>query len=307
VYSPGRLFHDDKYKRMPFFLIFFFLSLIFVLIPENAYAWGPATHLYFGVEVLKDVSVLSPVVASILSRYPQDFLYGCISADITVGKKYVAYRNHCHNWRIGLKILDQAQSVPQKAFALGYLSHLAADTVAHNFFVPSQILSSYSRSALGHTYWEIRADSLIKRRYWKKVRRITKDVQFTHDRLIRNIVEPTLFPFEVNKTIFNSILVIQRIKQWRQLVVRIASRSRYTLGLDEIEKYHRLSKLCIMDFLISFQDAECMKLDPTGRANWARARQIRRSLKRVARGRPLSQSDHRAVVRQLPVQAPPFD
>lgn len=292
---------------MPYIVILPLVTLVVLLIPDSAYAWGPATHLYFGMEILKDVSLLPPLVASILSRYSNDFLYGCISADITVGKKYIAYRNHCHNWRIGLKILDEAESVAQKAFALGYLSHLAADTVAHNFFVPTQIISSYSRNSLGHTYWEIRADSLIKRKYWKKVSGISKDVQRTHDRLIRGIVEPTLFPFEINKTIFNSLMVIQRIKQWRQVVQRIASRSKYSLGLEDVEKYHRLSKLCIMDLLISSQDAQCMKLDPTGRANAARARQIRKSLKRIAGGRPLSPSDHQAVVKQLPVQAPSFD
>jgi len=292
-------------RMISFFAICFF-TLFFLLIPDSAYAWGPATHIYYGMEILKDLSVLSPVVASILSEFPYDFLYGCISADITVGKKYVEYRKHCHNWNVGFQILDEAKDLSQKAFALGYLSHLAADTVAHNFFVPGRIISSYSKKPLGHTYWEIRADSLIGRKYWQVGGRISKKVQRRHDPLIRSIVERTLFSFEINKTIFNSILMIQRLKHWRRMVRKISARSRWVLGLEDIEKFHHLSKLGILDLLISRRDAECCKLDPTGRANFKRARELRRSLRRLAPRSRLNEETYHAVVRQLPVQVPPL-
>ncbi|NOY52325.1 MAG: zinc dependent phospholipase C family protein [Deltaproteobacteria bacterium] len=288
------------------FLVISFVGLFVLLIPEYAYAWGPATHIYYGMEVLKDLSVLSPVVASILKEFPYDFLYGCISADITVGKKYVEYRKHCHNWNVGFRILHEAHDLSQKAFALGYLSHLAADTVAHNFFVPGRMIRSYSKKPMGHTYWEIRADSLVGQKYWQEGGRISKKVQQRHDPLIRNIIERTLFSFEVNKTIFNSILMIHRFKHWRRMVRKIGARSRWVLGLEDIEKYHHLSKLSILDLLISMQDAECYKLDPTGRANFKRARELRKSLRRIAPRSRLNEETYHAVVRQLPVQVPPL-
>jgi len=290
------------------FLLTFVVTLVFfLLIPHPAYAWGPATHIYLGVEILKDVSALSPLVASILTKFPYDFLYGCISADITVGKKYIPYRKHCHNWRIGFKILSEAESTAQKAFAFGYLCHLAADTVAHNFFVPSRMISAYSTKSLGHTYWEIRADSLIRRKHWHEFKKIDKEVQKTHDRLIRTIVERTIFPFEVNKGIFNGILLINRLKQWRQIVRGLTSFSRWSLGLEDMNKYHRLSMLLILDLLISFERAECLKLDPTGKANIRSAGKLKKSLKRLALGSRLNDSACESVVKQLPVQAPFFE
>ncbi len=291
---------------MPVILTIFLFSILFLLIPDTAYAWGPATHIYFGMELLKDLSVLSPLVASILTKFPYDFLYGCISADITVGKKYIQYHHHCHNWRVGLKILAEAESTSQKSFAFGYLSHLAADTVAHNFFIPNQMISAY-RKSLGHAYWEIRADSLIERKYWKEIGLISKKVQKNHDRLIRNVVERTIFPFELNKGIFNGILMINRLKQWRRTVRRMATRSRWNLGLEDIAKFHRLSSLLILDLLISIQSAECMKLDPTGRSNLKSARSIKKSLKRLARRQPLNESTYLTAVKQLPIQAPYFE
>lgn len=290
------------------FFLTFTVTLVFsLLIPDHAYAWGPATHIYLGVEILKDVSVLSPAVAAILTKFPYDFLYGCISADITVGKKYIQYHKHCHNWNIGFKILAEAQSTAQKAFAFGYLTHLAADTVAHNFFVPGHMISSYSTKSLGHTYWEIRADSLIRRKYWHEFEKIDKEVQKTHDRLIRTIVERTIFPFDVNKGIFNSIMMINRLKQWRQIVRGLTSFSQWDLGLEDIKKYHRLSTLLILDLLISFEHAECLKLDPTGKANIRSAMKIKKSLKRLALGSRLNDSTYQSVVRQLPVQYPFFE
>jgi hypothetical protein len=280
-------------------------SILFLLIPDTAYAWGPATHIYFGMELLKDLSVLSPIVASILTKFPYDFLYGCISADITVGKKYVRYHHHCHNWRVGLKILAEAESAAQKSFAFGYLSHLAADTVAHNFFIPGQMISAY-RKSMGHLYWEIRADSLIEQKYWKEVGRITKEVQKNHDGLSRSVLERTIFPFELNKGIFNGILMINRLKQWHRMVRRMASRSRWNLELEDVETFHHLSSLLTLDLLISFQSAECMKLDPTGRSNLKTAGTIRKSLKRLCHSHHLSESTYQTAVKQLPIQAPRF-
>lgn len=288
------------------FPAFLFFIVVFLLIPDNAYAWGPATHIYLGMELLKDVFVLSPVVASILTKFPYDFLYGCISADITVGKKYIAYRNHCHNWKIGLKILSEAESTAQKSFALGYLSHLAADTVAHNFFVPTQMINTSVTKSLGHAYWEIRADTLIGKKYWKEIGHIGKEVQNTHDGLIRTIVERTILPFDINKRIFNGILMIHHLKQWRRIALRMASRSKWILGRNEIMRYHHLSKLSILDLLISLENAECMKLDPTGRVNIKSATMLSKSLKRLARKQVLNESTYQAAVTQLPIQAPPY-
>lgn len=292
---------------MPSLLIILLASIAFLLIPDPAFAWGPATHIYFGVELLKDVSLLSPLLASILTKFPYDFLYGCISADITVGKKYIRYRQHCHNWRIGLKILAEAENTAQKSFAFGYLSHLAADTVAHNFFVPNQVISSFTKKALGHTYWEIRADSLIEKKYWEEVPNISKDIQRNNDRLIRSIVERTIFPFDVNKKIFNGILMIHRFEQWHQIVRNIASRSRWTLGLEEVREYHRIAGLFTLDLLISLENAECMKLDPTGRRNLRKATRIKKSLKRLSRQQILNESTYLTAVKQLPIQAPHLD
>ena len=59
-----------------------------------------------------------------------------------------------------MEIYDSARDEPQlRAFGLGYLAHLAADAVAHNYFVPRQLAVTSSTSSLGHSYWESRFET----------------------------------------------------------------------------------------------------------------------------------------------------
>jgi hypothetical protein len=58
----------------------------------------------------------------------------------------------------------QAATDAERAFALGYLSHLAADTIAHNHYVPYH-LARYARSKGPRAlYWEMRADRFVATR-----------------------------------------------------------------------------------------------------------------------------------------------
>ena len=117
------------------------------VIPSTAWAWTPGTHIFLGEAVLSALAQLPKAIAELLGNYPVEFLYGSIAADTSIAKKYAPVGRHCHSWAVGLEIYDQARDDAIKSFALGYLAHLAADTVAHNFFVPRYLIiaSTYDR------------------------------------------------------------------------------------------------------------------------------------------------------------------
>src|SRR3989442_3924467 len=115
--------------------------------PVAAHAWTPGTHVYLGESVLANLHQLSGAVADLLRAFPYDFLYGNIAADTSLAKKYAPVGRHCHAWHVGQEIFDLAHTDPLRAFGLGYLSHLAADAVAHNFFVPRQLVLTSSTTA----------------------------------------------------------------------------------------------------------------------------------------------------------------
>ena len=114
-------------------------SVILVVAPVVAHAWTPGTHVYLGEAVMRSLALLPVAVAELLREFPYDFLYGSIAADTSIAKKYAPVGRHCHSWTVGMEIFDGARDDPLRAFGLGYLSHLAADSVAHNYFVPKQL------------------------------------------------------------------------------------------------------------------------------------------------------------------------
>lgn len=261
-------------------LLTILLTFIIVLVlPDAASAWGPATHLEIGSAVLNNTRLLLPPVKAVLEAFPNDFLYGNISADIVVGKNLVEELKHCHNWKIGFKLFKKAESESQKAFALGYLSHLAADTVAHNHFIPEMMIRSFSARTLRHIYWEMRFDALADKRVWQLPKKMVKEIHQDNDRLLDSIIEDTPLSFRTNKTIFSSLLSIQRVNQWHRMLNLLSASSRWKLHREVKEKYFETSFDSVMGLLMHSQRAPCLKKDPTGKHSLTAAKHMRKKLK----------------------------
>jgi hypothetical protein len=279
---------------MMYFMLICSLVIVTVvmglLFPSDAFAWGPISHLDFGREVLRQVSVFPAAIQSVLSACPKDFLYGNLAADITVGKKYVDYIYNCHNWRVGFLLLNEAEDESQQACAYGYLSHLAADIIAHNFFIPALMIRSYSNRTLGHVYWEMRFDARRPKRIWN----LAKDIcagDFSHDdELFQRMLKRTLFSFKTNKRIFNSILNLHRLDQWRGGIRQIDLKSKWTLSRKDITLFRGMAIESVLEFLSNPQKAACTMIDPTGADKLLYAKELRRCLNRARRHRKITRT-----------------
>jgi hypothetical protein len=257
------------------------LAGLFLLLPAPAKAWGPAAHLDFSLIILSDLALLAPAVAALLKKFPDDFLYGSIAADITVGKNLSPYHLHCHNWQVGFSVLDLAEEDSTRAFAWGYLSHLAADVVAHNYFIPYKIVQHYARRRAPHAYWEVRFDTRIQRETWNVVKALSAHAFKAHDQHLRRILTAPLFPFRINKQLFNSMVLFNHVVRWKRMVDAHARRSKMLLTEEEVEEMHRLSVEKVMDLLVHCQQANCLAADPTGHRNILIARDIRKRLRQL--------------------------
>jgi len=266
-----------------FILLIFFVLPLLLLWPDEVFAWGPATHLQLGWQVLSNPALLIAPVKPLLEVFPYDYLYGCISADIVVGKRFTRELKHCHNWRVGFKLLSSAVSPSQKAFAYGYLSHLAADTIAHNYYVPEKMVSAYSTRFLRHVYWEMRFDALAEKVVWDLPRKIMKDVHEDNDPLLESVLENTLLSFSANKTIFNNVMLIHRMEQWHKMIGKLSSYSRWVLHKEDVDIYYQNALKAVLDVLQRQETAACIKEDPTGRKNLDMAKSLRKKLKFMKR------------------------
>src|SRR5512135_1034317 len=190
-------------------MYFVLLVVGFILIPSFAFAWGPMTHMYLGNELLSCASILPAGIFALLKKHKQDFLYGNIMADIIIGKKYLPDDRSSHSWEVGLKLLDQAKSWPERAFAYGYLGHLAADTVAHETLTEEM-------GNMGHTWTELKADSLIDKAYWLQTVTISKTVRRRSDLLLENSLDSYVFSFKTNRRIYRSMVFLSFLNKKRR-------------------------------------------------------------------------------------------
>lgn len=262
------------------FLISVPLICVFVLLlfPSDALAWGIGVHLQTGAWILDNLSQLPDPLRTLLSLYPNDYLYGCISADITLGKKYTHYLKHCHSWRMGHKILKQAKTESQQACAYGYLSHLAADTVAHSYFVPFKLMRTYNTMLLKHTYWEMRFEAHVSPEVWPLARSIGRKDFSDNDKLLRSVLANTIFSFATNKRLFNSLLLLNRLQQYQKVLRSLANTSKWAITAEDQQEYLGLTNEATLSFLQKMEDSPFHSADPTGERALNTANMIRKNL-----------------------------
>ncbi len=271
----------------------------FLIFPHDALAWGSGIHLQIGSAVLENLPALRPAVAAIIGAYPFDYLYGCIAADITIGKKFTHYLLHCHRWQMGLRVLEYAETGPQRACAYGYLSHLAADAIAHNYYVPYKLMMSFPSLTLKHTYWEMRFETFVDRETWDVGKKVAKEHFRGNDLLLSRVLSDTLFSFGTNKRIFNSILLLSRFEKWQQVSRSLTGASRYLLTESDREEYMTLTREAVLDFLSNQEESRTFLSDPTGERALAAAETVRRNFRTRYLTRKITKKEATEQLREL--------
>ena len=259
-----------------FLAAFFIVGVVFLVLPHSAHAWTPGTHIFLGQSVLNAATALPSGVGDLIRSFPFDFLYGNIAADHSFAKKYAPVNRHCHAWHVGQEVHDLARSDALRAFGLGYLSHLAADTIAHNYFVPRQLVLTSSTTSLGHSYWESRAETHLDHDYAHEARDIILLDHSNADAHLDEIISPTLFSVKTNRALFRGMVHLTRSRAWRTGMRAARDVSRWDLTDLVVERHLALAFEYIMEML-AVKDGRAQGLDPNGATALRRAKAMRRS------------------------------
>lgn len=245
------------------------------LTPAAAFAWSPGTHIYLGEAVLANLPLLPTAVAALLRAFPYDFLYGSIAADTSMAKKYAPVGRHCHAWHVGQEIFDRADGERLQAFGLGYLAHLAADTVAHNFFVPRQLVVASTTIAIGHSYWESRFETHLGDQFARTAMDVIRMDHGESDAHLDRILSPTIFSVRTSRRLFRGMVGLTETESWQAAFRVVAERSRWDLSDHEVERQMRVAFQLVMEMLAGGTMPQARRLDPAGEASLRMAKQVR--------------------------------
>jgi hypothetical protein len=255
-------------------------ALAILLVPAEAQAWGPLAHLNFSAQALASLHGVQPGLRAILQDFANEFLYGSLAADIVVGKNMARYLYHCHNWRVGFNVFRQARPGAEQAFSLGFLAHLAADTVAHNYYVPFKTVSSFHKSNTRHAYWELRYDQRMDRDLSRLARQVsTRAIRGHDDFLERALTGSSVIPFGVSKQLFRGLVASARMSRFHHVSRSVLAPERnLLLEQDLVDETNTLAVEAILGMLNEGERSEAARADATGGRNIRLATDLRKQL-----------------------------
>ncbi len=240
------------------------LQLIFA---EGAWAWGPAVHTVIASRMLGDLGQLLPPIAQAIRSFPLEYLYGSLAADFFVGKGQKPKEGHSHNWKTGFRFLKEAKDEQEASYAYGFLSHLAADVIAHNYFIPKLIQRVTPWKRMGHLYWEAVADCLVGPVYIRIANEVLSNEKLGCDEQLKAAVGKKRPALKARRRLFTQSVKLSDYfsgSQARFLVNRglgdhtSPESIGFMLGLS-----YRLAK----DFLSHPESSPCLSYDPIGSRN----------------------------------------
>lgn len=109
------------------------------LFAGDALAWGLYTHVYFAQLLVWAVPLLDPALSRAVRRFPQRLMAGACLPDLALVGATARTRafDASHRWETAHALLAAAHDDETRACAVGAISHLWVDIIAHNHFVPA--------------------------------------------------------------------------------------------------------------------------------------------------------------------------
>jgi hypothetical protein len=250
--------------------IFLFLGISLIcqlILTEGAWAWGPAIHTVIGCSILDELQYIFPPVARVIQLFPMEYLYGSLSADFFVGKGQKSKKGHSHNWNTGFRFFEEAGDDRETAYAYGFLSHLAADVVAHNYYVPNLIHSVSAWKRMGHIYVEAKADQFVGPVYTRIARDLLTREELGCDELLRSVVRTSRNGLRTRKHIFTQSVKLSDFLNGSQPVGLMSKGSRYQISPVYLNFMINLAFRLVKDFLTNAESSTCLSYDPIGSRN----------------------------------------
>ena len=259
------------------------VALLVLSQPQPALAWGPAIHVGLAESVLAQLALLPAAVGALLARHRIAFIYGNIAADVVFAKRLSRIKQFCHHWSTGFRLLQAAPDDRGQAFAYGYLSHLAADSVAHGKYVPRQIALHRTSVNFGHMYWELRADETVGAPILERLAHVLDQDHTDFHRLLRQHIGDTFLTYSLNRLVFDGMNALCVRTSFRRTIRVLDRYSRWELPPELLERYRAECLKRMISVLADGEGSAILKEDPNGTSALMELRVRRREQRRLRR------------------------
>jgi len=255
-----------------------------ILFGTNSFfnCWGPGIHLHIADMLLEKCEGVIKNI-EFLKKYRNYFLYGSVAPDITLGKKYIReIEKHCHSWNTGFAILNNSKNNEERAVAYGYLVHLASDIIAHNYYIPKEMLASRGLRGIVHTILELKADSIL----FKDTKELLEEVlsvDFSKENeFIKSNISKAVLPFGINRKIFEYSLKGSKNRYFHGAIKKVTSYEKWIIDKRKIlEEYYETSYALAFDILKNETDSIALKYDPNGEIHLKNIVEIKKEIRNI--------------------------
>lgn len=237
------------------------------LFPDGAWAWGPGVHTVIASSILGDLHQLLPTIARTIQSYPLEYLYGSLAADFFVGRGLKPKEGHSHNWETGFRFLREAKNMEESSYAYGFLSHLAADVIAHNYFIPTLIHRVSTWRRMGHLYWEAASDCLVGPVYMRIAKEVLSMERLGCDDLLKAAVGKKRNGLRARRQLFTQTVKFSDYLKGSQTKFLVDPGLRWEHFPRFFASMMDLSYRLTKDFLLRPNESPCISHDPIGSRN----------------------------------------
>ena len=168
---------------------------------------------------------------------------------------------------MGFKFLGEAGDEREASYAYGFLSHLAADVVAHNYFVPDLIYRVYGWKRIGHFYSEAIADQFVGPLYIRIARDVLSMEELDCDRMLRSAVQRGRRGLRTRKHIYTQTVKISDFICFIRDISNSGKSSPRQISHDHLVFMIELSYRLVKDLLSYPDSSPCLSHDPIGSDN----------------------------------------
>lgn len=256
--------------------------VLLVLLPLPALAFGPITHVEMGLDVLARAADLG-AMGALAAAHPRCFLQGTLGPDRELAKNLASYERHSHNWSRFFDRFTEASQDRHRAFFLGCLCHLAADVVAHHYFVPLKMVESHRSRFAAHLYWEMRLDARAGHRGRARAMRLLDVDGRDQRRFLRTVVPGNLLGPRFNVRMTDLAMRVQRASAFQEFSDYVDRESRLSLADRDVAEVHDLAVEAQPQVLRRMERAPVATTDARGLGTLSMAAQIRRQLREEVR------------------------